>query len=137
LLGRDTSVLPFLDGAVRRHLEDFPARATGLSRSERQMLEAVADGHATFAEIFVACQEKEERVYMGDTLFRAILDRLVSAPHPLLTRDSAERYALTPTAHDVLAGRSDHIAVNGINRWMGGTHLTDASPWRAEDLRHL
>jgi hypothetical protein len=134
LLGRDTSVLPFLEGAVRRHLEDFPARATGLSRSERQILEAVADGHATFEEIFVACQAKEERVYMGDTTFRGILDRLVSAPHPLLTRDGRGRYALTATGTEVLAGRADHLALNGIDRWMGGTHLTADRVSRADDL---
>ncbi len=28
-----------------------------------------------------------------------------------------------------LAGRTDHMALNGIDRWMGGVHLTDGR-WR-------
>jgi hypothetical protein len=38
--------------------------------------------------------------------------------------------ALTGAGRDVLAGRSDHVELNGIDRWMGGVHLTRRSLWR-------
>jgi hypothetical protein len=134
LLHDNTSVLPFLAGAVRRHLEDYPSRSTGLSRSERQMLEAIAQGAASFGEIFVACQRMEERVYMGDSIFRAVLDGLANARHPLVSFDANGRASATPTGTSVLAGQADHVSINGIDRWMGGVHLTPGNLSRAEEL---
>ena len=37
---------------------------------------------------------------------------------------------LTPLALDLIAGKADRIAVNGIDRWWGGCHLTADSCWR-------
>ena len=34
--------LPFLAGAIERHLEEFPDPTSGLSRTERQVLAAIA-----------------------------------------------------------------------------------------------
>jgi hypothetical protein len=98
------------------------------------MLESIAEGASNFEEIFVACQRMEERVYMGDSIFRAILDGLASAPHPLLSFDPSGRAALTATGKDVLAGQANHVAINGLDRWMGGVHLTPDNLWHAEDL---
>ncbi|MGH7646154.1 MAG: DUF1835 domain-containing protein, partial [Gemmatimonadales bacterium] len=39
LAADDTSSLPFLAGALRRHLEEFPSVRNGLSRTEQQVLE--------------------------------------------------------------------------------------------------
>ena len=30
----------------------------------------------------------------------------------------------------MLAGRADHVALLGIDRWVGGTHLGAGSAWR-------
>ena len=136
LLHDDTNSLPFLAGAVRRHLEDYPSQSTGLSRSERQMLEAIARGAASFGEIFVACQRTEERVYMGDTTFRAILNGLARARNPLVSFNGSGQAAVTATGSRVLAGQADHVALHGIDRWMGGVHLTPGNVWRAEELLH-
>ncbi len=46
--------LPFLGAALIRHLEQFPAVDDGLSRTERTILEAVAAGSRTRAEVFAA-----------------------------------------------------------------------------------
>jgi hypothetical protein len=40
LLRQDSSALPFLSGALWRHLQQFPSKRNGLSRSEHQALEA-------------------------------------------------------------------------------------------------
>jgi len=126
--------LKFLPGALARHLDDLPGIADGLSRSERQILVALAAGPGTFADIFRATQRMEERVFMGDTSFRRILDGLGGGRSPLVTgRD--DRFAITAAGREVLAGRSDHVALNGIDRWAGGVHLTTAACWRWDGTR--
>jgi hypothetical protein len=39
---------------------------------------------------------------------------------------------LTGFGAQVLAGEKDHAAYNAIDRWIGGTHLTNDSLWRWE-----
>src|SRR5439155_4942879 len=90
--------------------------------------------------LFVASQRHEARPFMGDLPFYDILRGLAAARVPLLTIDGAvERadlgrntVAITAAGRDVLSGRVDHVAVNGIDRWKGGVHLvgSDRSPWR-------
>jgi len=34
----------------------------------------------------------------------------------------------------VLAGEADHVALNGVDRWIGGVHLAGPdSPWRWDE----
>jgi hypothetical protein len=41
---------------------------------------------------------------------------------------------MTATGRRVLGGDADHVAVNGIDRWIGGTHLNGhAVRWRWND----
>jgi hypothetical protein len=134
-LDEGVAALPFLSGALHRHFEDYPSAADGLSRTERQMLSAVAQGHATFSALFRACQAVEERVYMGDTTFWAILRDLDAAIVPLvqLTANPVHRplqsvqVELTAAGEQVLAGRADHVALNGVDRWMGGVHVVNGN----------
>jgi hypothetical protein len=38
---------------------------------------------------------------------------------------------LTAAGRRVLGGDADHVALNGIDRWIGGVHLAGTdSPWR-------
>ncbi|HEV2844507.1 MAG TPA: DUF1835 domain-containing protein, partial [Thermoanaerobaculia bacterium] len=71
----DTSPLPYVAGALRRHLQEFPSVWNGLSRSEHQILRALvqAGNAATFEEVFRSTQRMEELVYMGDSSFHRIL----------------------------------------------------------------
>lgn len=134
----DTSALPFLAGALRRHFEDYPSVENGLSRSEAQILRAIDAGASTLHDAFTACARMEERIFMGDVTFQTIVSRLASAAHPLMTMPSALRHegfpmgeiALTDAGREVLSGRADHIRLNGIDRWMGGVHLTAANSYR-------
>jgi hypothetical protein len=133
-----TAALPFLDGALRRHFEDFPSSSTGLSRSESQILRAAAEGRSAPVDIFLTTQGMEERIFMGDLTFWTMMQGLAAAAHPLLTiapqhtplpiKDG--RVRLTPAGEAVLAGRADHVALNGIDKWMGGCHLTTDRHWR-------
>jgi hypothetical protein len=140
--GGGAAALEFLPAALRRHLEEFPSTRDGLSRTERQLLEAVAGGHHRFTDAFVASQHMEDAFFLGDSGFWLIARRLAHAAQPVLTITSDAvavvhdaRLALTSVGDDVLAGRADHIRLNGIDRWLGGAHLTTARSWRWDGAR--
>lgn len=148
LLAADTTALPFLRAALARHLEEFPAVANGLSRTERQLLDVIATGSETPRAIFRASQAQEDAPFMGDTPLYTYLGRLNAGPQPLVAlvgggrfllphesaspeQFAAQRLAPTDAGRAVLAGRADQLALNGIDRWLGGVHLKTPGPiWR-------
>jgi hypothetical protein len=123
LLRRDTSALPFLDGALQRHLQQFPSVENGLARTERQILALVGEGKRTFPALFLGDQTLEERIFMGDSIFQRYLRGLCDCRRPLLEERQA-KYYLTEAGRDVIGARADHVHLNGINRWLGGVHLS-------------
>jgi hypothetical protein len=148
----NTAALRFLRSALVRHLEDFPQVHGGLSRTEKQLVEVVRDGMHTPFEIFIAAQEREAAPFLGDTSVWAILKHLSSGQAPLLEwqggdfklpgggKPNAEflrqTVHLTELGKEVAAGRADWVAINGIDRWLGGVHLEGRTvPWRWEERR--
>jgi hypothetical protein len=142
---REDPALPFLAGAIRRHIEDYPDETTGLARSERQILQVLSEGDRTPEQTFVAASQLEERIFMGDASFWVIARRLIDAREPLIAadvdRERSEGVAgrislpsgllrITAAGRDVLAGRADHVALNGISRWLGGVRLSPDRLWR-------
>jgi hypothetical protein len=70
---------------------------------------------------------------VGDTLLFDILRAFITAPHPLL-RFAAPQIEMTNTGRTVLAGKADHITLNGIDRWIGSVHLSGHQvPWRWDE----
>jgi hypothetical protein len=137
--GADSSPLPYLAGALARHLEEFPGLGDGLSRSERQALVAVAAGPLPFGALFRAVETMEERVFMPDLSLLRRLRELASGPRPLLRLDTAggasprtPTVAVTGVGQAVLAGREDWIEIRGgIDCWLGGVHLQGRyAAWR-------
>jgi hypothetical protein len=133
----DTSALPFIATALRRHLEQFPSVDNGLSRTERQALSVLCQSVSIpGGPLFVHVQRHEEAVFMGDLDFYRLIANLSCARHPLVhTSDTPQHrlgnVAITETGRDVLAGRADHVALNRIDRWLGGVHLKgDEAAWR-------
>ncbi|HEX6391635.1 MAG TPA: DUF1835 domain-containing protein [Solirubrobacteraceae bacterium] len=126
-----TPSLPPLAAALRRHLEQLPATRDGLARTERQALRAIDEGAVTEPEIFLAATAFEEPRFMGDTTFAAWLRALTEGPRPLVARDGVN-HTLTDDGRACLAGRADRVALaGGIDRWLGGIHLSGATPaWR-------
>lgn len=146
VLAGDTGALPFLAGALERHLEEYPAAGDGLSRTERQILELVAEGHTQPAQLFRASYDREERPFLGDLPFFHVVRELTADPRPLLAgpflipaggepNDAfrAQELALTADGRAVLAGQADWMALHGIDRWLGGVHLTGHDPARRWD----
>jgi hypothetical protein len=152
VLETDTTALPFLDGALRRLFQEYPDEY-GLSRTERQILTTLQAESLPWRALFKASNAMEERMFMGDWTFRGVLDDLARGTAPLVEifrlkpeatgpdsrgfRLQAEdpikaedSVTLTGAGRDVLAGRADRIALNGIDRWLGGVRLTPERPWR-------
>jgi hypothetical protein len=132
---------PWLPGALQRLVEELPEVGSGLSRTERQGLEGIAAGARTLGEAFQACASREQRVFLGDWSFFGTMRGLAQAAAPLVRigessgddppAAAAAPIALTGVGRRVLAGEADHVAINGIDRWVGGVHLAGASTrWR-------
>jgi hypothetical protein len=94
--------LPFLAAALRRLLEERPWTGSGLARSERQILRAVAAGARTPAEVFGATWQMEEAPYLGDSWVFRRIDGLAQGEHPLLAT-SGDGLELTPGGRQALA----------------------------------
>ena len=148
LATQDSAGLPFLAPALLRQLEELPAPRDGLSRTERQALQAVAEGAATPAAAFVASQQREDAVFLGDAWFYRALTGLsglvettdgapLLAPPPLSDGNVFARLPirLTPDGARVLRGELDRVERIGIDRWVGGTHVTLQNLWRWDAAR--
>jgi hypothetical protein len=133
--------LRFLGEAFDRLGREYPATRDGLSLTERRVLAAVADGAPDAGTAFARAQARETRPYMGDSTCFARMNRLAEGPHPLLRPDPPGRPVqratpvhLTDSGALVLAGQADQVALNGIDRWIGGVHLHGHHvPWRWDD----
>lgn len=140
LLGTDTMALPFLTPALERFLAEYPWTSDGLSAFERRFLQIVDGSPRSLASAFPLMQDGERSYYMTDGSLQDLALALSSTSPPLVTLDrpsSPSRRLLegsaSLTAHgrDVLAGRRDRVELCGIDRWLGGVHLTTGgSIWR-------
>ena len=78
LLSEDTSILPFLSGAILRLLEEYPDYKNGLSRTAKTALHIISKGEKNPWKIFEYYQNTEERRFMGDASFWIILHQLLN-----------------------------------------------------------
>jgi hypothetical protein len=139
------SALPFLGAALARFLAEYPSVANGLTRTEELALRGLDTGPLAAGTLFAATQSRESAPFMGDWSFYDGLRRLASSRVPLVTidgdaevRDLRQHLVrITQAGRDILGGRRDAIALNGIDVWRGGVHLAgiDRSPWRWDASR--
>jgi hypothetical protein len=139
--------LPFLGPALLRLLEELPAPGDGLSGTERLALQAIAAGAATPAAAFLAEQDLETAPFLGDAWFFRALAGLGAGPARLVETQAGDPLPPPPPLGDarafarlplrltgpgqrVLDGREDRVALLGLDRWLGGTHLTQGTAWR-------
>ncbi len=119
--------------AITSMLREYPEEHSGLSRLERKLLRTVDSLGITTPATTVGTTLHTELV--GDVLLYDMLRLFITAPHPLLRfaapfkskpksyQFNGSKIGLTDTGRSVLAGKSDHITLNGIDRWIGGVHL--------------
>lgn len=136
-LTQDTSRLPYLHAAIRRHLQQYPSTENGLSRTEQAALTTLKDGPQTGIELFRQTQRMEEHPFLGDGVFYHHVDRLARESTPPLRINTPKAVAdtvieLTGFGTDLLQHRADRVAVNGLDRWLGGVHLKSGTGklWR-------
>jgi hypothetical protein len=128
--------LRFVAEAFDRLSREYPSTRDGLSLTERRILAAVALGAPTAEAAFVRVGARETRPFLGDTWCFDAMTRLAQAPSPLLEAEPnpvqpRSRLRLTDIGRRVLDGREDHVALNGVDRWIGGVHLQGHDPpWR-------
>ncbi|MGI9378666.1 MAG: hypothetical protein ACR2OW_03365 [Methyloligellaceae bacterium] len=147
---RNTPGFLFLRQALERILEELPG-PDGLSRTERQILYSINRNIHQPGFLFARDMNMEEAAFLGDTGFFTILSDLefcrtpliegLSEPFELEILSDDERrkafiggkVALTAEGKAVLDGDLDHLQINEINRWLGGTHLKQGSLWRWDE----
>jgi len=138
-LTRRIKAMPFLAGALERQLEELPDPQSGLSRTERQLLAAVARGVASAGELMTTVQAIDPRYPITDVLLHTTLQALgrcgflegapEGAPSPAAMK--AIKVTATARGREVLAGAIDRVHECGIDEWRGGVHLAGNGPvWR-------
>ena len=123
--------LPFLSAALGRFLEELPGARDGLSRTERQLLQVLADGPRSPVQAFLAAQELEDTPFHGDTsIFRALRElgrgesRLVETAAGAEVPESADAESVLTAA-----GCEVRTARPIVSRCSGSTAGSAARMW--------
>ena len=143
LLQQDTTCMPFLAGAVKRLLQEYPNSKTGLTLTQTQALLELDKAPLPAGKLFHAYQQNEERRFMGDTIFWGYLAQMLEGERPLMTLPEGINLSLPTTpdqiltitdfGRDVLKQKSQWSEIKDINRWIGGVHLTADNMWMWDD----
>jgi hypothetical protein len=124
---RNDSDMPFLRDAIARFLEEYPSAHDGLSRSERQLLQAAVAGAGTRRELYAATTRMEPWPWSDLSVFLRI-DGLAAGPRPALDR-RGDAFAITDYGRRLLEGEPEAVLARTVDTWLGGVHLT-TSPAR-------
>jgi hypothetical protein len=149
LLNKDLSILPQLRRCVLALLEELPGRATGLGGSEMRILELISAGYWHPYDLRPLYKQRFQRRVFNESEFGLLLEGLALAPVPAVSglaewpvvieardlRSRDERFrksnlSLTPLGKAILIQAEDFSRHNPIDRWWGGTRLTNDRLWR-------
>jgi len=148
VLQTDTSALPFLDAALRAHLQRFPDSNNGLGCIENRALQLIAVGANGFSDLFLGFRDAEPVYGLGDAQFWLALRQMINAREPLLkiedvphdilieqtitpTLVQKAKFRLTAAGESVLRNEADFVTLNVIDLWLGGVHLSaKTNIWR-------
>jgi hypothetical protein len=148
LLSRNLSALPLLRPALLDLIEELPSSATGLGATEMRLLELIARGYELTNALFYLRGLRRRRVF-NDMEIGSLLDGLAHGPQPAVAglddalrtldatnhRDRLKAYqrsclSLTEFGKAIVAHTEDFSRHNPIDRWWGGTRLTNDRLWR-------
>jgi hypothetical protein len=130
-----TPALRLAAPALRRHLRELPG-ADGLSLTQRLILRILEAAPSTIGRMFSPLQRLDPLPFLGDLGFLHIVEQM--APTGVLTIAPGEKpfpriTSITETGRDVLAGRTDFLALHPAERWVGGVRIDPALPaWRVD-----
>ena len=101
VLQGETSALPFLAAALRRHLDEAPREPGGLTRSERRLIEQLQRGPVDIHAAFAGMHEGETAYYITDlsfwTLVKGLADRSPALIDVTVTRSPASEGPALPS----------------------------------------
>jgi hypothetical protein len=148
LLGRDLSALPLLKPALADLLKELPSHSTGLGATEMRMLELIARGYSLTNALFHLRSLRQTHIF-NESEHGYLLEGLAHGPAPAVAglddelrtigrdnfRDRHAAYlrselSLTEFGKAVVAHKEDFSRHNPIDRWWGGTRLTNDRLWR-------
>jgi hypothetical protein len=148
LLSKNLSALPLLRPALVDLLEELPSGVTGLGATEMRFLEMIARGYDHPNELFHFRGMRRTLIF-GEAENGYLLDGLAHGPKPAVAglddelrtlsrqnhrdRHTAflrSRLSLTEFGEAIVAHKEDFSRHNPIDRWWGGTRLTNDSLWR-------
>lgn len=148
LLHRDLSGLPLLKPALLDLLHELPWRTSGLGATEMRLLDLIGTGFMGTNMLFYLRGFRQRGVF-SDFEIGALLEGLAHGPMPAVEglddelrsidrqnlRDRLKAYqrsrlSITDFGKAILAHNEDFSRHNPIDRWWGGTHLTNDSLWR-------
>jgi hypothetical protein len=140
--------LPLLKPVLLNLLEELPSASTGLGTSEMRMLEMIASGYGNVNPLFHFRSVRRTRVF-NEWELGYLLDGLAFGQRPAIAGLDDElrtirkenlwdrhkallrsRLSLTDFGNAVVAHKEDFSRHNPIDRWWGGTHLTNDRLWR-------
>jgi len=152
-LAREDLALPDLAPALKRLLAEYPDARTGLPASLSLATSMLMAFPMTIAEMFKQMHDAEDAPFMGDLSFARLIDEIAHAGEPLISApDGApltpldypdreyfnQKVALTEFGTSVLMGAANHVRHNGVDRWIGGVHLTSgACYWHSAEAGGL
>jgi hypothetical protein len=148
LLDRDVSALPLLRPVLFDLLKELPSKATGLGATEMRLLELIARGYSLTNALFHLRSLRQTRVF-DESELGFLLEGLALGPRPaiagldeelrtlkasnLRARHAAylrSELSLTEFGKAIVAHKEDFSLHNPIDRWWGGTRLTNDRLWR-------
>ncbi|MGL3108428.1 hypothetical protein [Bradyrhizobium sp. BR 1432] len=148
LLHSDLSALLMLRPDLLDLLAELPSPSTGLGATEMRFLELLSRGFANTNGLFHLRSQRRTYVF-GEFELGSLLEGLALGPRPavaglgdeLRTIDRKNlrarhevylrsRLSLTEFGKAILAHQEDFSRYNPIDRWWGGTHLTNDRLWR-------
>jgi len=143
LLSKDLSALPLLKPVLIDLLEELPSVSTGLGATEMRMLELIGRGYSRTNALFHLYQPNAHLRRVAtwllarragvwaeaglDDALRTLDRENLRDRHPTYLRS---RLSLTEFGKAVVAHKEDFSRHNPIDRWWGGTHLTNDNLWR-------
>jgi hypothetical protein len=151
-LRRDLSAFPLLRPALLDLMQELPSSITGLGATEMRLLELISTGFMGTNMLFYLRGFRQRGVF-SDWEIGSLLEGLAHGPKPALAglddelrvidkenlRDRLKAYQrsrlmMTEFGKAVLAHEKDFSRHNPIDRWWGGTHLTNDRLWRWDAL---
>ena len=152
LLGQDLSALPLLRPVLTDLLEELPSNSTGLGATEMRMLELIARGYSLTNALFHLRSLRQTRIF-NQWEHGYLLDGLAHGPNPAVAglddelrtirremlNDRLDAYhrselSLTEFGKAIVAHKEDFSRHNPIDRWWGGTRLTNDRLWRLDPV---